>query len=92
MIIELIEGMKELFLGSLFSRDDMNIVDEQHVRRAIVPVKQRHPIELDGVDHLVHESLARCVYDIQAAEVFEQAAADRMHQMGFTDPHAAINE
>ena len=45
VLVELVEGVEEFFLRALLAGEDLNIVDQQHVRRAIVPMKQRHTVE-----------------------------------------------
>src|SRR6476661_6324714 len=92
MIVELIEGMEELFLRAFFSRDDVDVVDQQYVRRTVMPVKQRHSVELDRRNHLVHESLARRINDVQARVVIKQTSADCVHQMRLSDTHSAVDE
>ena len=55
-------------------------------------VEERHAIELDGGDHLVHEAFTGGVHDIEAAKVFKQAATDGVHEMGFANADAAVDK
>ena len=36
MIVELVEGVKELFLRALLAGQDLDVVDQQHVGRAVM--------------------------------------------------------
>ena len=92
MIVEFVEGVEELFLRSLFAAKDLDVVDQQHVGRPVMLMKLRHAIQLDAVDHLVHEPLAGGVDDAHASEIVHQRLADRMHQVGFSHSHAAVDE
>ena len=92
MFIKFVERVKELFLRSLFPADHLDVVDQQHIRRTIVLMKVRHSIQLDAVDHLIHESLACGVHDPHASEILDQRLADGMHQMGFPHTHAAVDK
>lgn len=92
MIVQLIEGVEELFLRALLARDAMNVVDQQDVGGAVMPVKKRHAVELDRRDHLIHETLAGSVDDVQAVEILEQAVADGVYEVRLADAHPAIDE
>src|SRR5436305_3882291 len=46
VIVEFIEGVEELFLGPLFSCNDVDIVNEKDVGSSVMAVKERHTIEL----------------------------------------------
>jgi hypothetical protein len=72
VLVQFVEGVKELFLRSLLVAQELNVVDQQHIGGAEVLMKLWHPVELDAVDHLVHKLLAGGVHDAHAGEVFHQ--------------------
>ena len=92
MIVQLVESVKKLFLRALFVAQQLNIVDQQHVRCAIAMVKLLHALQPDAGDHLIHEALARCVDDPHRAELVHQLAADGVHQVGLSHTHAAVQK
>src|SRR2546423_7939061 len=90
--MQLIESMEEFFLRAFLVSKELDIVDEQHIRRAKPLSQLRHSVSSDAGDHFVGESLARGVDDTHRRAVGYQRAPDGMHQMGFSHPHAAIDE
>ena len=66
MVVQLVERVEELFLRPLLAGQDLDVVDQQHVRRPVVLLERRHPVRSDAVNHLVHEPLARGVNDPQS--------------------------
>ena len=44
VIIQFVESVEELFLGPFFPGQNVNVVDQQHIRRTIVAMKRRHAI------------------------------------------------
>ena len=91
-VVQRVERMEKLRLSALFACNELHIVDEQHVDRAIAFAKIDNPIVPDSVDHLVHEPLGRDVRQLQIAIVLENVLPDRVHQMCFSQPHAAVDE
>src|ERR1035437_6790940 len=67
MIVQLVEGVKELFLRALLVAQQLDIVDQQHVRLAITLVKLLHALRPDARNHVVHEALARRINDAHGA-------------------------
>ena len=39
VVIQFVEGMEELFLGAFLAGNDVDVVNQQHVRRSVVPVE-----------------------------------------------------
>ena len=88
MFVQVVEGVKELLLRAFFAAQHVDIVYQQHVRRAVEGVKLRHPVHPDTGDHLVHETLAGRVDDPHAAVIVHQGPTDRMHQVSLAHAHA----
>ncbi len=43
--------MKKLFLRPLFSRDELNIVNQQHVHGVETVAETDHAVKTQGIDH-----------------------------------------
>ena len=91
-VVQRVESVKELVLSGLFARDELDVVDEQHVQRPISFAKIDDPVVADGVDHLVHESLGRDVSERPVSIVPEDVLTDRMHQMRLAQSDATVDE
>src|SRR5690242_14628591 len=70
----------------------MNVINQKYVSRTIVSMEERHPVELNGRDHFVHEPFAGCIDNVQAGEVVEQTASDGMDEMSFANADAAVDK
>ena len=71
---------------------ELDVVHEQHVHRAVALAELEDPVVLDRVDHLVHEPLARDVGEAVVAVVVEDVVPDRVHQVRLAQAHAAVDE
>ncbi len=54
-LVQSIEGMEELFLRALFLRDELDVVDQQHVDGAEAIAEAGHAIVAQRGDHFVGE-------------------------------------
>ena len=61
--------MKELRLRAFFARDELNVVDKQHVNAPIPLPEIKDAVVAHAVDHLVHEALGGDVGELQIAIV-----------------------
>ena len=91
-LVQRIEGVEELFLRPVFPREELNVVDEQHVDRAVLVPELAHASSGDGADHLVGELLRRQVDDALAREAVVHLMADGVHQVRLAQAHAAVEE
>ena len=48
MIVEFVEGVKELFLRPFLAGQDLDVVDQQHIGGAVVAMKRRHPVRAEA--------------------------------------------
>ena len=49
-----IEGVKELFLGSIFPRDELNVINQKHITLRAIPISEFiHPVQTDALDQLI---------------------------------------
>src|SRR5438093_13325305 len=62
-LVQRVEGVEELFLRPVLSGKELDVVDEQHVYRAVLVPELAHSRGGDGADHLVGELLGRQLDD-----------------------------
>ena len=91
-VVQRIERVKELGLGALFSRDELHVVNQEHVDGTVPLAEIDDPVVAHRVDHLVHETLGGDVRQLEALIVMEHVLSDRMHQVRLPKTHAAIDE
>ncbi len=84
--------MEKLRLRAFLTGNKLHIVDQQHVNGSIALAKIDNAIVPHRIDHLVHEALGRDVRQLQVAVVPQNILTDRVHQMRFAEPHAAIDK
>src|SRR5215469_13836934 len=70
----------------------MDIIHQQHIRRAVESMKLGHTIQPDASDHLIHEALTGCIDNPHAAVVVHQGTADSVHQVGFSHAHSGVDK
>ena len=92
VLVERVEGVEELFLRALLLRDELNVVDEQHIHGAEAIAEAGHAIVADGVDHLVGELFGGDVADVRDRLAALHFVADGVHQVRLAHSHAAIEE
>ncbi|MNZ48428.1 hypothetical protein D3C78_661740 [compost metagenome] len=56
--------MEELFLGTLLAGEELNVVDEQRVDRTVEAFELVDGIQLQGLDHVRHETLGMQVHHL----------------------------
>jgi hypothetical protein len=87
-----VEDVEELLLGAIRAREELDIVDEQGVDRAVVPLELVDAVVLQGLDHLRDEALG-----VQAGHpglriCIEDGIANGLHQVGLAEPAPAVDE
>src|SRR5919199_533966 len=87
-----IEGMEELFLGSFFPSNELDIVDEQNVDVAVAQPEFFRVLPPDGVDQIICKLLCRDVPDVDFRIRIQDQIADRMQEVRLAKPHAPIKE
>ena len=91
-LVQRVEGVEELFLRALLLRDELNVVDQQHVDGAEAIAEAGHAIVAQRGDHLVGELLRRDVADACRGLAALHLVADGVHQVRLAHSHAAIEE
>ena len=83
--------MKELFFGFDLARDELNVIDQNHI--VAVPIARtelRHVTPLNGIDQLVHETLCRDVKHPRGWVFTQDVVADGMEEMCFSKTGKAV--
>src|SRR5207245_4477966 len=55
LLVERVEGVKKFFLGALFSRDELDIVDEQDIHGVETVAETDHAVKAQRIDHFNRE-------------------------------------
>jgi hypothetical protein len=84
--------VEELFLGALLAGQELDIVDQEEVDRAIALAELGGLVVADCRDQVVGELLARQVLDPEVRVAGGQTMTDGLEEMGLTETHAAIDE
>jgi len=84
--------VKELLLRALLARDELDVVDQQEVDRAITRPELRGAVVTDRVDELVGEPFGREVRDGDSREQPRRLVTHRVQQVGLAESHPAVDE
>ena len=87
-----IEGMEEFFLRMLFAGEELNVVDQQRIQRAIGGLELVDAIVLQRSNHIAHEALGVHVGDLRGAIARQDQMPDRVHQMSFAEADSTVDE
>src|SRR5687768_3580620 len=90
--VDRVERVEELLLRALFTGQELDVVDEEHVDAAVPLTKLLALLTADRVDELVRELLARRVRDALLRVPRDHGVSDRVHQVGLPKPRAAVDE
>src|SRR5262249_39418446 len=92
-LVERVERMKELLLEALLAFEELDIVDEKHVVRAIALLEALDAgLVTEGVDEVVDERLARDVANRHRRRVLADVLRDRVKEMRLSKPGASVDE
>ncbi len=91
-IVERVERVEEFLLGALLARQELHVVQQQDVGRAIPTLELQRGGVLDGVDHLVHELLGAHEENPRARARGSDHVPDGVHEVCLAQSHAAVQE
>ena len=91
-IKERIESMEKFFLGTLFSAEKLNVVNQEQVSLAITFPEFDQVVVLDRVDELVDEEFAGKINHFRVLLFRHHVLPDRLHQVRFAKTDAAVNK
>ena len=84
--------MEELLLRRLLTRDELNIVYQEHVRRAVLLFKGRGHSVSYSLDELVYEGLALLIDDLEIGVVLLHMVHYRIEKMRLTESRVTVYE
>ena len=87
-----IENVEELLLEPGSAVEELDVVDHQHVHRAVAQRRLLHVAAAHAGDDLVAEALARQIDDVHLRRPGEDLVADGVHQMGLAQADAAVEQ
>src|SRR5271157_1771876 len=85
-----VEGVEKLLLGGFLAGDELDIVDQQDVDRAVFIPEGLGGVTADGVDQVVGELFAGNVKDVASAAM--TVIANGMQQVGLAQADAPVQE
>src|SRR5258707_15333926 len=91
-LMQRVEGVEELFFRAVLAGQELHVVDEQHVDRAVLVAELSHAGGSDRGDDLVGELLGREVDDSLARKSVMNLVADGVHEVGFAEAHASVEK
>ena len=92
LLVELVEGMKELVLGTFLTGDELDIIDEEQVCLPVLAAELDIFAVLDGLDQLVGELVGPDVDDVGVGVDLADAVGDGVEQMGLAHAGRAVEE
>ena len=84
--------MEEFLLRPLFSRDELNIIDQKEIDRPVSCAKGVRAAVADCTDELIGEVLGREIDDHHAGKQVTALVTDRVEQVRLAEADAAIDE
>ena len=91
-LVQGIESVEEFFLNPLFASQELDVVDQQHVRLAVFLAELGQRVVLDGVDELVGELLGGQIGDAGVLLVLCDVLADSVKQVCLAQPNPAVEK
>ena len=90
--LQLIEGVEELLLDTLFALEELDIVDQKNVCRAVLLLETIDLLRADRVHEVVRELLRSDEDDLLVREVLSDVVADSLKKVGLTEPGSSPEE
>src|SRR5206468_8311471 len=92
LFVDRVEGVEELFLRALFPRDELDVVDEEHVDPPVPLAELLTLLRPDRIDELIGELFARRVRDPLFRMPRDHRVPDRVHEVRLAEPGPAVDE
>src|SRR5678816_865149 len=84
--------MEELFLCSLFRRNELNVVDQQNIVISVSLAEAQELVVPNGADEIVGELFRGDVGQPQTAVSSFDLLADGVHEVGLAETHSSIHK
>jgi hypothetical protein len=87
-----LEGVEELLLRAFLAGEELDVVDQQQVEVVVLRLQLVEGLALVILDDVGDELLGVQVQHAGVGLVAQQLVADRVHQVGLAEAHAAVDE
>ena len=91
-VVERVEGMEKFFLCGDLTRDELNIVDEEHIRVAVFFLELGCGLLFDGANELVCEVFTLDEDDIEFGCLALDLVCDCFHEVSFAKSGRTVKE
>ena len=91
-VVKGVERVEKLLLRRNLARDELNIVDQEHIGVAVFFLEFRSGLLFDGADEFVGEILALDQNDVEVGLIALDFVCDRLHQVRFSKSAGAVQE
>ena len=92
VVVQCVESVEKLFLRTFFTGQELDIVDQQNVRLAVLLPELLRRGRLDGGDDLVGEHFTVHIHNVEIRVIFFDLHLDRIQQVGLAQTGRAIDE
>ena len=92
VVVQRVEGVEEFLLGALLARQELDIVDEQHVRLTVLLPELLGGGRLHRRDDLVGEHFTVHIDDVEIRVVLLDLDLDGVEQMGLAQARRSVDE
>jgi len=87
-----VERVEELFLRTFLAGEELDVVDQQRVERAIRGLEVVDRVVLQGAHHVAHEALGVHVGNPRVLVLRADVVADGVHQVRLAEADTAVDE
>jgi len=90
--IKRVEGMEEFLLGSFFTAQELDIIQQKDVFVPVFIAEIGHFLVTQAVDQFIGEFFGRGVADVRRWIVLQNLVSDGIGQVGLSQSHTAVDE
>ena len=92
IVVQRVEGVEKLLLRALLAGQELDVVDQKHVRLAVALAELFHRCRLDGGDRLVREFFTIHVDNVEIRVVLLDLNFDGVQQMRLAQTRRPVDE
>ena len=92
IVVQRVEGVEKLLLRALLAGQELDVVDQKHVRLAVALAELLHRCRLDGGDRLVREFFTIHVDNVEIRVVLLDLNFDGVQQMRLAQTRRPVDE
>ena len=91
-VVQRVERVEELLLGSLLALEELDVVDQEDVHETVLVLELVPRFLLDREDELVGECLHGHVGNLQVGKLPVDRVSDGLHEMSLSQADASVDE